>query len=77
MDRYNDLRAFQMQLQTNFDESEGVYLNNFIHREKSRRTKQEALEFYEKRMGRVCEDFLITESRNTLKPGADDGGKRT
>ena len=58
VDRFNDLRALQIQLESKFDDNEAINLNRFLEKEKVRRTTQEAMDFYEKRMDTIDLDFL-------------------
>ena len=58
--RFNDFRAFQLFLESNFSSEVGEQLERFLEEEKRTRTKQEAMEYYEKRMDTIDLDFVYT-----------------
>ena len=60
VDRFNDLRALQLLMESGFDDSEVTWIDTFLQNEKVRRTKQEAMEYYEKRMDTIDHKFVYT-----------------
>ena len=50
VDRYNDLRAFQMMTDNGYEPNQMKELGNFLKNQQIRRTKQEILNFLEHRM---------------------------
>lgn len=65
--RFNDFRAFQLILESKFDTDECSELDKFLQKEKERRTKVEALEYYEKRMDTIDHDFVYSEFQKQVK----------
>ena len=59
VDRFNDLRAFQLLQESQFaDQDVSAELASFLERELKRRTKSEAMHFYETRMSTIDHDFI-------------------
>ena len=59
VDRFNDLRAFQLLQESQFaDQEVSAELASFLERELKRRTKSEAMQFYETRMSTIDHDFI-------------------
>ena len=50
VDRYNDLRAFQMMTDNGYEPNQMKELGDFLKNQQIRRTKQEILTFLEHRM---------------------------
>ena len=67
VDRFNDLRALQLLMESGFDDSEVTWIDTFLQNEKVRRTKQEAMEYYEKRMDTIDHKFVYTQYQKHVK----------
>lgn len=67
VDRFNDLRAFQLLLEANFDQGEQVNLQRFLDSSVERRSKEEALKYYETRMDTVDLEFVYNQFLKHLK----------
>jgi hypothetical protein len=59
VDRYNDLRAFQMMTENGYEPNQMKELGDFLKNQQIRRTKQEILTFLEQRMKLLFTDQMM------------------
>jgi len=59
VDRYNDLRAFQMMTENGYEPNQMKELGDFLKNQQIRRTKQEILTFLEHRMKLLFTDQMM------------------
>ena len=59
VDRYNDLRAFQMMVDSSFCPNQMREVRSFLETQKARRTKDEVLQFLELRAKHLIPDSKV------------------
>ena len=69
VDRYNDFRAFQLYIESNYKNSVAAECNMFLQQEKKKRTQEELLGFFEGKMNQFSERRIVKESKKKIAKG--------